>query len=78
MDLNKTPENAHERHHGIAAANRALQRFVVPLREEIESERDALQHRRRKEAILRSREYSFCLYPRQHFDSLLRDPPIHS
>jgi hypothetical protein len=78
VDLLKTPENAHERHHGIAAANEALQRFVAPLRDEIESERDALQQRRRNESILRSREYSFCLYPRQHFDSLLNDPPIRS
>ena len=57
----KTPENAHERHRGIAAANEALQPFVAPLREQIERERDELQQRRRGEAILRSREYSFCL-----------------
>jgi hypothetical protein len=78
VELQKTPENAQDRHRGIATANEALQRLVVPLREQIESERDELQQRRRSEAILRSREYSFCLYPRQHFDSLLRDPPIQS
>jgi hypothetical protein len=78
VELPKTPENAPERHRGIATANEALQRFVAPLRKQIESERDDLQQRRRGEAILRSREYSFCLYPRQHFDSLLRDPPIRS
>ena len=59
---------------GIAAANEALQPFVAPLREQIERERDELQQQKRGDAILRSREYSFCLYPRQHFDKLLADP----
>jgi hypothetical protein len=76
--VNKTPENAHERHRGILGANDALQPFVAPLREQIELERDELQRRRRGEAILKSREYSFCLYPRWHFESLLRDPPQSS
>jgi hypothetical protein len=74
VGMNKTPENAQERHRGILAANDALQLFVAPLREQIELERDELQRRRRGEAILKSREYSFCLYPRWHFDSLLSDP----
>jgi hypothetical protein len=74
IGVNKTPENAHERHRGILAANDALQPFVAPLREQIELERDSVQRRRRGEAILKSREYSFCLYPRWRFDSLLRDP----
>jgi hypothetical protein len=67
----KTPENAAERHRGIAAANLGLQPFVARLREKIERERDELLQRKRDEAILRSREYSFCLYPRENFDSLL-------
>ena len=54
------------------AANRALQPFVSTLRAEIVRERDEVQLRRRGDAILRSREYSFCLYPRQHFSTLLR------
>jgi hypothetical protein len=69
LDVNKTPENARDRHHGIAAANEALQLLVAPLRQEIEQERDIM--RRRGEAILRSRDYSFCLYPREHFSTLL-------
>jgi hypothetical protein len=78
VDMNKTPENAYERHRGIVAANEALQPLVARQREEIERERDELQHRRRGEAILRSREYSFCLYPRQHFSTLLDEPRLGS
>jgi hypothetical protein len=76
VDVPKTPENAQERHRGIVGANEALQPFVAPLREQIERERDELQVRRRSEAILRSREYSFCLYPREHLSKLLRDPAL--
>jgi hypothetical protein len=71
VDVTKTPENARDRHLEIAAANEALQPFVAPLRVQIERERDVLQLRRRGEAILRSRDYSFCLYPREHFSALL-------
>ncbi len=78
VDVHKTPENARERHRGIVAANEALQPFVAPLREQIERERDELQRRRRGEAILRSRDYSFCLYPRRHFSTLLAEPQLSS
>jgi hypothetical protein len=71
IGLQKTPANADERHRGITSANEALQPFVAPLRQQIEWERDELQRRQRGETILRSREYSFCLYPRQHVSSLL-------
>jgi hypothetical protein len=67
----KTLENAGERHRAIVAANEALQPFVAPLRGQLERQRDELLHRKRCEAILRSREYSFCLYPREQFASLL-------
>jgi hypothetical protein len=70
----KTPQNALERHLAITGANAALQPYIAPLREQIEQERNELQLRKRGEAILRSREYSFCLYPRQHFDKLLAEP----
>jgi hypothetical protein len=76
VNLQKTPDNADERHRGIVSANEALQPFVVGQREQIERERDALQQRRRGEGILRSRDYSLCLYPRQHFETLLREPPL--
>lgn len=69
----QTPHNAHERHLAIVGANAALQPYVVPLRKQIERERDDSQQHKRGEAILRSREYSFCLHPRQHFDKLLAE-----
>ena len=72
----QTFENARVRHLGITGANQALQPYVMPLRDEIERERNALQLRKRGDAILRSREYSFCLYPRKHFDRLLMEPQL--
>jgi hypothetical protein len=72
----KTVENALARHRAIVNANDQLQPFIAPLREQIEGERDASRHRKRGEAILRSREYSFCLYPRRHFEELFRDPRL--
>jgi hypothetical protein len=71
VQLAKTPENAAERHRRIAEANAGLQPFVASLRQKIEHERDELQQRKRGDAILRSRDYSFCLYPREHFERLL-------
>ncbi len=72
----KSPQNAHERHVAIARANEALQPYVAPLRDQIERERHDIQQHKRSEAILRSREYSFCLYPRRHFDKLLAEPSL--
>jgi hypothetical protein len=76
LETEKTPNNAHERHVAITSANAALQPYVAPLREQIERERDDVQNRRRGEAILNSREYSFCLYPRESFERLLREPRL--
>lgn len=72
----KTFENARERHRAISDANLKLQPFVEPLRRQIEQEIFETRQRRRDEAILRSREYSFCLYPREHFDRLLSEPRL--
>jgi hypothetical protein len=72
----KTPQNARDRHLAITGANEALQSFVAPLREKIEQERRDILQNKRREAILRSREYSFCLYPRMHFDTLLAEPRL--
>jgi hypothetical protein len=76
VEIPKTPENAGERHRAIAAANNALQPYLAPLRAQLEHDRAAAQKQRRGEAILQSREYSFCLYPRMHFDTLLREPRL--
>jgi len=76
LGVTQTPENARERHRGITGANEALQPYVASLREEIELARHELQMRKRGDAVLRSREYSFCLYPRRDFDRLLVEPRL--
>ena len=76
LEMPKTLENARQRHVAIAGANDQLQPFVATLREQIERERVDTQHRKRSEAILNSREYSFGLYPREHFDKLLAEPEL--
>jgi hypothetical protein len=78
LDIEKTPANARERHIAIARANAALQPFVASLRSQIERERDDVQRHKRGEAILHSREYSFGLFPRQHFDRLLAEPELQA
>jgi hypothetical protein len=65
----KTPDNARLRHKAISAANRALQPWVADRREKLRQEIEQLDRQARAEAILSSREYSFCLYP----ETLLRD-----
>ncbi len=69
----KTRENARERHLAIAAANESLQPFVAAQRRQIEQQREEIGRRQRARAILDSRDYSFCLFPRAHFDQLLLD-----
>jgi hypothetical protein len=74
IEAPKTPENARTRHLAIAAANESLQPFVAPTRRQIERQCEEFRRRKRVEAILRSRDYAFCLYPRRHFEKrLLRD-----
>jgi hypothetical protein len=73
--LAKTPQNAQQRHAAISAANEALQVHLADLRRQIERQREELAHRKRANAILESREHSFCLYPRRHFEQLLLDDP---
>jgi hypothetical protein len=73
VELAKTAENARERHIAIAAANAALQPVLANERRQIEQQLDNFQHRQRARAILDSREYSFCLFPRQHFERLLQE-----
>ena len=70
----RTTHNARERHLAIEAANKALQPFVVDARRRLERDCKETQHRKRIDAILQSRDYSFCLYPQAHFESrLLKD-----
>jgi hypothetical protein len=71
----KAPENARERHLAITAANHALQPYLSEMLFELERQCDAAVQRMRASAILESREYAFCLYPRRHFEMLLLDGP---
>jgi hypothetical protein len=71
----KTRDNARERHRAIVAANHALQPYLTNLRSKVERQREELAERKRAGSILASREYSFCLHPRQHFEHLLLDEP---
>jgi len=75
VNLPKTPENAHQRHAAIAAANEALQQHLHSLGSQLERRREELARRKRANSILESREYSFCLHPRRHFEQLLLDDP---
>jgi hypothetical protein len=72
----KTPQNARERHLAIVAANTALQPLLADVRRQIKSRCTELEHHKRAEAILQSREYSFCLFPREHFERLLHESPL--
>jgi hypothetical protein len=73
IETPKTLSNSYERHVAITGANEALQPFVLPHHQKLEVERRRLQQQQRVEAILDSREYSFCLFPRQHLERLLLD-----
>jgi hypothetical protein len=71
----KSPQNARERHYAIAAANAALAALVAERRQWLERQLADDEAGRRAASILHSREYSFCLFPRSHFEWLLRDQP---
>jgi hypothetical protein len=72
IDTAKTPQNVRARHQAITSANAALQPFLAPQREQLERQRNEIEHRLAVDSILNSREYSFCLFPREHFERLLR------
>jgi hypothetical protein len=71
IETPKTPQNAHERHLAISAANEALQQFLADRRHAIKSRCHELQQQKRASAILNSREYSFCLFPTRRFETLI-------
>jgi hypothetical protein len=71
----KTRENASQRHAAITTANQALQPYLSEMRLQIEQQREMAVQRRRASAILESRAYAFCLYPRRYFERLLLDDP---
>ncbi len=72
INTSKTPENAHERHVAIEGANESLQRYLADCRQAIRNRCEQIQQSRRAAAVLRSREYAFCLFPKHHFELLLK------
>jgi hypothetical protein len=70
----QTRENARDRCHAIRGANNALQSLLAEPRRQLLARRDEAMRRTRAEAVLRWREYAFCLYPettlRAFFNSL--------
>jgi hypothetical protein len=76
--LEKTPANAAHRHVAITKANRALQPFIAHERTRLESQLARAAERTRASRILDSREYAFCLFPREVLRHFLLDfaPPV--
>jgi hypothetical protein len=72
VQVPKTPQNARERHLAIEAANEALQPFVADRRQAIAEHCEELQQLISASKILDSREYAFPLFPRRHFETLLK------
>jgi hypothetical protein len=58
-----TNDTARARHQGIQAANQALLPFVGDRQALLAAQLDGLSRQSRAEAILSSRDYSFCLHP---------------
>jgi hypothetical protein len=71
----KTRDNARQRHAAITGANLALQPYLSKVRSDVLRQHEELDERKRASGILSSREYSFCLQPREHFERLLLDDP---
>ncbi len=69
IDLEVPPHRRRERHEHIERVNRMLYRMLSGQQEQLEQERGTLRSLLRKQAILDSREYAFCLFP----DESLRD-----
>ena len=57
------PEKLAERHRALAEINAALENYVSSRRAALSAERLRVEHELRRQAILGSREFSFCLYP---------------
>lgn len=67
----KTPGNARARHEAIRTANLALQPWLADRRATLSDDIGRLEQQARAEAVLSSREYSFCLYPEERLREFL-------
>ena len=59
------------RHRGIETANVELQRFVSDQRSALQEQRQRALQQVRREQVLGSREYAFCLFPEETLQPLL-------
>lgn len=78
IETPQTPDNARERCRAIRAVNESLQSWLVDERRRLLVLRDEATHRTRAEAVLRWREYAFCLYPEEtlrEFYGAISTPP---
>jgi len=69
----KTTSNAAQRHAQINAANVALQSWLLPQRQRLEQLLAATIAQTRKNQLLESRDYPFCLFPRDLLQNFLLD-----
>jgi hypothetical protein len=69
----QTPQNARQRFLEIRGSNTALQEWVQSDVRRLTAERDRLRDALRREAILASREYAFCLHPEKNLRKILLD-----
>ncbi|MGH7140809.1 MAG: hypothetical protein ACREHD_34185, partial [Pirellulales bacterium] len=65
IETPQTPANARQRCRAIRDVNESLRSWLENERLHLLSLRDEATHRARAEAVLRWREYAFCLYPEE-------------
>jgi hypothetical protein len=63
IETSRTPENARVRFEELRRINEAMQPWVADLRHELHQRQAEAIHLQHREALLTSREYSFCLHP---------------
>jgi hypothetical protein len=75
IHTSKTPQNSASRHAAMTAANHALQPFLADRRAFLETQLATAAEQSRANRVLSSREYSFCLFPRNLLEQFLLDFP---
>jgi len=69
----KTTSNAAQRHAQIIAANEGLQPWLLTQRKKLEQKLTETSAQTRINKLLESREYPFCLFPRDHLRNFCLD-----
>ena len=75
VNTTKTHANCAERHKAIEAANLSMQEYTATRANRLQDELDTLQKQLKYNRILDSREYSFCLFPRDRIRNFVLDFP---